>query len=75
MKTLNLTTLIILGCLFLSCSPKTEKTRPIPEPQYINNTQNYKLDDDELLRRKRKNSLIKAQPLKTKLKKSSATTN
>jgi hypothetical protein len=75
MKKRNLTTVLILGCLWLSCTQKTEKTKPIPEPQYFNNTQNYKLDDDEIQRRKRKNSLIKAQPQKAKLKKSSTKTN
>jgi len=73
MKKTNLITLLLFGCLWLSCTPKTEKAQPIPEPQYYNSTHNYKLDDDEL--QKRKESLIKAQPQKAKLKKSSTKTN
>ena len=55
MKKLNLTRLLILCCLSLSCSPKAEKKQP---PIY-NNNQNYKFDDDEIIKRSTKASKVK----------------
>lgn len=51
MKKLNLTTLLILCCLTQSCKPKTEKKLPLI---HNNNNQNYKFDDDEIIKRNTK---------------------
>ena len=50
MKKLNLTTLLILCRLTQSCKPKTEKKLPLIH----NNNQNYKFDDDEIIKRNTK---------------------
>jgi len=70
MKKGNLTALLILFCLSLSCNPKTEK----PQPTIYNNhknsyNQNYKFDDDELLKRKTEDSLKNAKLLQEEVKK------
>ncbi|WP_395051736.1 hypothetical protein [Flavobacterium sp.] len=59
MKKLNLTTLLIFCCLTLSCNPKTEKKQPI----IYNNNQNYKFDDDEIIKRNTKTSKDKKHNL------------
>lgn len=59
MKKLNLTTLLILCILTLSCNPKTEKKLPI----IYNNNQNYKFDDDEIIKRNTKPSKDKKHNL------------
>jgi len=59
MKKLNLTKLLILCCLSLSCNSKTEKKQP---PVY-NNNQNYKFDDDEIIKKSTKASKDKKHPL------------
>lgn len=71
MKKGNLTALLILCCLSLSCNPKTEK----PQPIIFNNNnnkisnQNYKFDDDELLKRKTEDSLKNAKSLQEEIRK------
>ncbi len=70
MKKGNLTALLILCYLSLSCNPKTEK----PQPIIFNNNkntynQNYKFDDDELLKRKTEDSLKNAKSLQEEIKK------
>jgi hypothetical protein len=69
MKKLNLTKLLILCCLSLSCNPKTEKPQPIiyNNNNKINN-QNYKFDDDEILKKNTKDSLKNAKSLQKELK-------
>lgn len=63
MKNINLTQLLFLCFILNSCQSKPEvKPRPI-----INATiQNYKLDDDEIERRKIADSLAKENKLKEK---------
>lgn len=65
MKTINLTKLLILCYLFLSCNPKTEKK----QPTIYNNNQNYKFDDDEILKRNTKDAKKKPQSRKDKSEK------
>lgn len=70
MKKGNLTALLILCCLALSCNPKPEK----PQPTIYNNNkntynQNYKFDDDELLKRKSEDSMKNAKSLQEDIKK------
>lgn len=60
MKKLNLTKLLILCCLTLSCNPKTEKKQPTI---IYNNIQNYKFDDDEIIKRNIKTSKDKKHKL------------
>jgi hypothetical protein len=67
MNRLNLSTLLILCFLLLSCKPKTEKKQP---PIY-NSTQNYKFDDDEIQKRNTKDSLKKVESHKDQSKKPS----
>jgi hypothetical protein len=65
MNKLNLTKLLILCCLSLSCNPKTEKKQ---QPIY-NNNHNYKFDDDELIKRNTKDIKKKTPSHKDKSKK------
>jgi hypothetical protein len=65
MKKLNLIRLLILCCISLSCNPKTEKKQPI----IYNNNQNYKLDDDEILKKNTKDTKKTSNSHKDKLKK------
>ncbi len=70
MKKRNLTALLILCCLSLSCNPKIEK----PQPTIYNNNnkinnQNYKFDDDELLKKNTEDSLKNAKSLQEEIKK------
>lgn len=51
MKILNLTIVLILCCLLFSCISKTEKKQP--EIIY-NDAHNYKFDDDEIIKRNKK---------------------
>ena len=73
MKKLNLTKLLILCCFSLFCNPKTEKPQPIiyNNNNKINN-QNYKFDDDEILKKNTKDSLKNAKSLQEEIKKRSA---
>jgi hypothetical protein len=65
MKKRNLIPLSLLCCLQLSCQPKTEQTPPIIDNNTINH-QNYKFDDDEILKRKAEDSIKnKIAPRKT----------
>jgi hypothetical protein len=66
MKKLNLTALLILCCLTLSCNPKAEKKQPTI---IYNNTQNYKFDDDEILKKNTKETKKKTQYQKNKSEK------
>ena len=66
MKKINLTRLVILCCLTLSCNPKTEKKQPTI---IYNTTQTYKFDDDEILKKNTKNGKKKTQTTTDKRKK------
>jgi hypothetical protein len=66
MKKINLTRLVILCCLTLSCNPKTEKKQPTI---LYNTTQTYKFDDDEILRKNTKNVKKKIHTHQDKRKK------
>lgn len=52
MKKRNLIRLILISCILFSCQPKKEKKQPII---YNNTIQNYKYDDDELVKKNTKN--------------------
>ncbi|MCI4442919.1 MAG: hypothetical protein JHC39_05370 [Lentimicrobium sp.] len=65
MKKLNLTKLLLLCCLTLSCNQKTEKKQPTI---YYNN-QNYKFDDDEILKKNTKDTQKITHSHKDNLKK------
>ena len=70
MKKGNLTTLLILCCLALSCNPKTEKPQPIIYNNHKNSyNQNYKFDEDELLKKHTDDSLKNAKSLQEEIKK------
>jgi hypothetical protein len=56
MKKLNLTLLLFLSCILFSCQPKREKKQPVI---YNNSNQNYKYDDDELVKKKPEKSKVK----------------
>jgi hypothetical protein len=49
MKKLNLILLLFLSCLLFSCQPKKEKKEPIIYNN--NNIQNYKFDDEDLVKK------------------------
>ncbi|WP_291097843.1 MULTISPECIES: hypothetical protein [unclassified Flavobacterium] len=50
MKKITSIGLLILSCMILSCHPKKEKK----QPKIYYNNQNYKLDDDEIIKRNTK---------------------
>lgn len=62
MKNLNLTRILFLSCLLLSCQPKKEITEPI----IYQNNQKFKYDD-EPIKEKTKDSINK-KPIFTKNK-------
>lgn len=62
MRKLNLIRLLILSCILFSCQLKKEKKQPI----IYNNTQNYKYDDEELIRKNTKDTKDKKRNLETK---------
>ena len=53
MKKLNLIRFLFLSYILFSCQPKKEKKQPII---YNNSYQNYKYDDDELVKKNTKDS-------------------
>jgi len=65
MKKLNLIRLLFISCILFSCQPKKEKKQPII---YNNTIQNYKYDDDELIKKKAQDSKKKEANLETNKK-------
>jgi len=72
-KKINLTRLVILCCLTLSCNPEKEKKQPTIIYNNNNkiNNQNYKFDDDEILKKNTEDSLKNAKSLLEEIKKQS----
>lgn len=63
MKKITLIGMLILCQMFFFCHSKTEKVQKQPEI-YFNN-QNFKYDDDEILKREQENKKIKVNANKT----------
>jgi hypothetical protein len=68
MKKLNLIQLPLLCFILFSCHSKPEiKEQPLKQPRVDYAIQNYKLDDDEIARRK-KDTLVKKPTAKEEIK-------